>query len=98
MLAINQPGANIDNRGTFPYFMNVNKAWPSTNALLGFATGRYAIASEQKTDAEVQADFMSRIRQQFPNAPEPTQFKRNPAERVFHYAKAQMFDGATYQR
>lgn len=76
MLAINQPGANIDNRGIFPYFMNVNKAWPSTNALLGFATGRYAIASEQKSDAEVQADFMSRIRQQFPNAPEPTQFKR----------------------
>jgi hypothetical protein len=41
--------------GIFPYFMNVNKAWPSTNALLGFATGRYAIASEQKSDAEVQA-------------------------------------------
>lgn len=76
MLAINQPGADIDNRGIFPYFMNVNKAWPGTNALLGFATGRYAIASERKSDAEVQADFMSRIRQQFPNAPEPTHFKR----------------------
>jgi len=30
--------------------------WPGKNALLGFLTGRYAITSEQKTDAEVKAD------------------------------------------
>ena len=77
MVAINQRGANIDNRGMFPYFMNTNKVWPGTNALMGFAVGRYAIASESKTDAEVQADFMSRLRQQYPNAPEPTSFIRS---------------------
>ena len=76
MLAINQQNASIDSRGMFPYFMNTNKHWTGTNALLGFAVGRYAIASEQKTDAQVQADFMSRIRQQFPNAPNPTYFMR----------------------
>ncbi|CAE7388495.1 PAO4 [Symbiodinium natans] len=76
MLAINQQNANIDSRGMFPYFMNTNKHWTGTNALLGFAVGRYAIASEQKTDAQVEADFMSRIRQQFPNAPNPTYFMR----------------------
>jgi len=76
MLAINQVGANIDTRGMFPYFMNTNRVWPGKNALLGFLTGRYAITSEQKTDAEVKADFMSRLRQQYPNAPEPVQFLR----------------------
>ena len=110
MLAINQRGANIDNRGMFPalvlvfvlailpvrptstswqflcyseslglrfpYFMNLNRDWRGSKALLGFAVGRYAVASEQKTDAEVEADFMSRLRQQFPNAPNPTHFLR----------------------
>ena len=76
MLAINKQNASIDSRGMFPYFMNTNRVWPGKNALLGFAVGRYAIASEQKTDAEVQADFMSRIRQQFPSAPDPTTFIR----------------------
>jgi len=32
------------------------QVWPGKNALLGFLTGRYAITSEQKTDAEVKAD------------------------------------------
>ncbi|CAK9074927.1 unnamed protein product [Durusdinium trenchii] len=77
MLAINKQNATIDSRGMFPYFMNTNRVWPGKNALLGFAVGRYAIASEQKTDAEVQADFMSRIRQQFPSAPNPTRFIRS---------------------
>ncbi|CAK9020002.1 Polyamine oxidase 4 (OsPAO4) [Durusdinium trenchii] len=76
MLAINKQNATIDSRGMFPYFMNTNRLWPGKNALTGFAVGRYAIASEQKTDAEVQADFMSRIRQQFPSAPDPTHFIR----------------------
>mmetsp|Transcript_53178 Transcript_53178/g.99724 ORF Transcript_53178/g.99724 Transcript_53178/m.99724 type:complete len:478 (+) Transcript_53178:70-1503(+) len=76
MLAINQVGASIDSRGMFPYFMNTNRVWPGKNALLGFATGRYAIAAEQKSDAEVQADFMARLRQQYPSAPDPIAFIR----------------------
>ena len=57
--------------GIFPYFMNINKAWPGTNALLGFATGRYAIASEQKSDAEVQARVPSVHGWGFPKMGDP---------------------------
>eukprot|EP00438_Fugacium_kawagutii_P023865 Skav233779 [mRNA] locus=scaffold780:180924:185816:- [translate_table: standard] len=50
--------------------------WPGQNALVSFMVGRYAIASEGKTDAQVQADFMARLRQKFPQAPEPIRFIR----------------------
>ena len=78
MLAINKQNATIDSRGMFPYFMNTNRNVAREGMpMTGFAVGRYAIASEQKTDAEVQADFMSRIRQQFPSAPDPTRLHSN---------------------
>jgi|GEM_PF-105209 len=61
-----------ETKGQYQYFLNA-RTFSSANALMTFGFGNYGLTMEDQTDAQIQADIMSILRQMFgESAPEPT--------------------------
>lgn len=65
-------------RGSFQYFYNLNKTFGNSNALITFATGNYALDTENMTDAQVLEEILKQLRAMYGAAavPVPTRFAR----------------------
>jgi monoamine oxidase len=60
-------------KGKYPYFLNVSKFVPSSNALMTFGFGNYGLQMESQTDAQIQADIMTTLKKIYGNSiPMPT--------------------------
>ncbi len=69
-------GYTPDTKGKFNYFLNMKKFAP-VNALMTFAFGNYATATETMTDAQITAEIMAHLQAIYgTNIPNPTQMLR----------------------
>jgi monoamine oxidase len=55
-------GYTPETRGKFNYFVNVKNYTPSLNALMTFAVGKFGVASESLSDADVIKQIMEHLR------------------------------------
>ncbi|MCP4438852.1 MAG: FAD-dependent oxidoreductase [Aureispira sp.] len=69
-------GFTPNTKGKFNYFLNVNK-YSSNNALMTFAFGDYALATESMTDSEIINEIMTQLRTIYgSDIPEPSSLLR----------------------
>ena len=70
-------GYTPDTKGKFNYFMNMLKFLPTSNGLMTFAFGDYAIVTETMSDAEIISEVMAQLKTIYGNSiPNPTNMLR----------------------
>lgn len=69
-------GFTPSTKGKFNYFLNVHK-YSANNALMAFAFGDYAVATESMTDSQITSEIMDQLKAIYgANIPQPTNLLR----------------------